>query len=169
MKQTLDLVSLVLSRNEHNIRHDNLTSHTGPFSVNDQRAQVIEYTIPVYVDDQVALIPYKPSRNQAVLIKVFDWRIWLTLLFLTPAYIIVCGLSTRLFMGQVNWWAQVDFALRTLCMDSAYPRIPQERNYNKILSFTWIWGCFVLFAAYSGNCLHQSLSEYKKFFRTYLH
>ena len=73
------------------------------------------------------------------------------LLLLTPIYILVSGLSERFFNGQVNWWGQVDFALRTICMDSV-GYIPQARNYNKILSFTWIWGCFILLAAYSGNC-----------------
>ena len=122
--------------------------------MNDQRAQVIEYTIPVYVDDQVALVPFKPSRDQAILIKVFDWRIWLVLLSLTPTFILVSGLSDRFFKGRTHWWGQVDFALRTIFMDSVFPCIPQERVYNKILSFTWIWGCFVLFAAYSGNSLY---------------
>ena len=111
----------------------------------------------MYVDDQVALIPFKPSTDQAVLVKVFDWRIWLLLLSLTPFYILVSGLSDRFFTGHVDWWGQVDFALRTICMDSVYPCIPQARNYNKILSFTWIWGCFVLFAAYSGKILNLVL------------
>ena len=111
----------------------------------------------MYVDDQVALVPFKPSIDHAAFFKVFDWRIWLLLLMLTPAYIVVCGLSDKFFTGKFNWWGQFEFTLRTIVMHP--PNIPpQVGNYKKILSLTWVWSTFILVAAHSGN-LCKKLSK----------
>ena len=60
----------------------------GPFIVNEERARVIDFTIPVYIDDILGIIPFKVEKDSAVIIRPFSWRVWLAILGITSLYLL---------------------------------------------------------------------------------
>ena len=50
--------------------------NSGLFSFQYARAQVIQYTVPIYVDGTVAVVPLKMGKDHSVLIRPFGWRVW---------------------------------------------------------------------------------------------
>ena len=123
----------------------------GPFSFNLARSQVIQYTLPVYVDNIIAVMPFKMADDHGVLIRPFKWRVWVGIAFATLAFILLTGLIEWAYNRTSKWWKIIDFTLRCICMDSMDQKsILVANDYNRILSITWIWCSFILFAAYSG-------------------
>ena len=98
------------------------------------------------------------ADDHGVLVRPFTWRVWVGIILATLTFILVAGLMELGFNGTCKWWKIIDFTLRSICMDSVDEKeILEENNYNRILSATWIWCTFILFAAYSG--LHTVTSQ----------
>ena len=79
----------------------------GPFIVNEDRARVIDFTFPVYIDDLLGIIPFKVERDSAVIIRPFGWRVWLAVLGVTPLYLLSVWLADMIYkVGQmvVNYY-----------------------------------------------------------------
>ena len=49
---------------------------------------MIDFTVPVYIDDLLGIIPFKVERDSAVVIRPFGWRVWLALIATTPLYLL---------------------------------------------------------------------------------
>ena len=98
------------------------------------------------------------KKDQAILVRPFDWRVWLVVFTLTPALALVLFLSDRLYDGHAAWWRVVDFITRCTCIESMVA-IPKERNYNRIFSLTGIWGYYILVLFYTGRLVHILVQE----------
>ena len=53
------------------------------------RAQIVDFTIPVYIDPLSCLVPLKIEKVPDVLIKPFDWRVWIDYLLVTYFLLVV--------------------------------------------------------------------------------
>ena len=113
------------------------------------RSEVIDYTIPVYIDDLTGLVAIKVKKDQAILVRPFDWRVWIVVFSLIPIFALDLFLSEKLYHGHAEWWRAVDFVTRSLTIESMVT-IPKARNYNMILSLTGIWGFYILVLFYTG-------------------
>ena len=87
----------------------------GPFAVTLVRSQVIDYTIPVYIDDMTGLLSLEIKKDQAVLIRPFDWRVWTVVFTLTPIFALLVFLSDRFYDGHAKWYPVFDFIVRHGC------------------------------------------------------
>ena len=115
------------------------------------RSQVIQYTLPIYVDNIIAVMPYKMEDDHGVLLRPFKWEVWVGIVLVTISYILVTGLIEWAYNGRCKWWDIINFTLRCICMDSIGQKsILMANSYNRILSITWIWCSLILFAAYAG-------------------
>ena len=121
----------------------------GPFAVTLVRSQVIDYTIPVYIDDMTGLLSLEIKKDQAILIRPFDWRVWTVVFTLTPIFALVVFLSDRFYDGHAKWYPVFDFIVRSITIESMVA-IPRARNYNSIFSLTGIWGFYFLVLFYIG-------------------
>ena len=121
----------------------------GPFGLTWLRSQVVDYSLPIVVDDMTGFLSLELSKDHGILYRAFGWRVWLAVVIITPLFIAILGLSDWLYSGQTTWWSYIEFCLRSICMHSV--TIPQNQNYNQIYSLAWIWSSFVLFTAYQGK------------------
>ena len=126
-----------------------MSTFQGPFGVTLIRSHVIDYTIPVYIDDLTGLVSLEIKKDQAILVRPFDWRVWMAVFTLTPAFALVLFLSDRFYDGHATWWRVVDFITRCLCIEGMVV-IPRARNYNMIFSLIGIWGYYFLVLFYTG-------------------
>ena len=115
--------------------------------MNWDRAQIVDFTLPVYTDQILGLVPLIIEKDPRVLSKPFDWRVWLVLAVLPPMYLFIITLSEYAFNHRVNWWTLIDFTLRPVFMQGV-PRLPEAKMYNRIFSINWIMMMYVLGLAY---------------------
>ena len=126
-------------------------SFPGPFSHTYIRSQVVDFSLPVYIDYGTGFFALEIKTDYLILIRAFDWRVWLGFLILTPVFIITVGLSDWFYSGKTHWWSYIDICLRSVFMDSV--RIPPGQDYTRIYFLGWILGSFVLSTAYTGIAL----------------
>lgn len=122
---------------------------SGPFAMQGDRAEIVDFSLPVYTGHIVALIPLKMVNNQDALIKPFDWRSWVVIASLPPTYLLFIALSEYVFNHDVNWWKLINFTLNPIFMQGV-PRLPEANMYNRIFSINWIMMTYVLGLAYLG-------------------
>ena len=122
---------------------------TGPFSHTYIRSQVVDFSLPVYIDYGTGFFALKIKKDYSILIRAFDWRVWTGFLILTPMFIFILGLSDWFFNGKTLWWSYIELCLRSVCMDSV--RIPQSQDYTRIYFLAWILCSFILSTAYQGT------------------
>ena len=122
---------------------------TGPFGITLIRSEVVDYTIPVYIDDFTGLVSMEVNKDQAILVRPFDWKVWIVVFIVTPIFALILFLSEKFYHGHAEWWRAVDFVTRSLTIESLVV-IPKARNYNMIFSLTGIWGFYILVLFYTG-------------------
>ncbi|XP_047488149.1 probable glutamate receptor [Penaeus chinensis] len=134
----------------------------GPFSITYMRSQVIDYSVPLYIDSFGIFLP-RPYRERDLtgFVKPFGWEVWATLLIL---------LSTSMGLGAIiNWlsvrWSlpgtrslaqggktkpifQPSWILKTLLMEplSALP----TSLTGRVFMGTWMVVSLILSSAYQG-------------------
>ena len=126
-----------------------ILTFAGPFGITLIRSQVVDYTIPVYIDDFNALVSMEVKKDQAILVRPFDWKVWIVVFIVTPIFALILFLSEKYYYGHAEWWRAVDFVTRSLTIESLVA-IPKARNYNMIFSLTGIWGFYILVLFYTG-------------------
>ena len=126
-----------------------MSTFLGPFAVTLVRSQVIDYTIPVYIDDMTALVSLEIKKDQAILIRPFEWRVWAVVFTLTPVFAVVLYLADRFYDGYATWYPSIDLIVRSITIESMVA-IPRARNYNMIFSLAGIWGFYFLALFYIG-------------------
>ena len=89
-----------------------------------------------------------------VLIKPFDWRVWILLIALPPMYLLIIAISEYVFNRHVDWWTLIYLTLMPIFMQGV-PRLPETKVYNRIFSINWIMPMYVLGLAYLG-ALHSA-------------
>ena len=109
----------------------------------------MDYSIPVYIDDITGFLFLEMSKDEGILHRAFGWRVWLAIFITALSYIGILGLTDWFYCGSCNWWRYLEFCLRSICLDSV--KIPQDQNYNRVFSLSWIWMSFFLFLAYEGK------------------
>ena len=124
-------------------------TYAGPFSMTLIRSEVVDFTIPVYIDDLTGLVSMEVKKDQAILVRPFDWRVWIVVFTVTPIFALVLFLSDKFYHGHAEWWRAVDFVTRSLTNESLVV-IPKARNYNMVFSLTGIWGFYILVLFYTG-------------------
>ena len=123
----------------------------GPFAVTLQRSKVIDYSESVFMDDLTALVPFKMSKDNSLLIRPFQWEVWIGLLTLTPIYIIASGIAEHVYTQDIKWWKVIDFTWRSLCNGSGVKvAISQQQIHKRIFSIIWMYSSLILFTTYSG-------------------
>ena len=127
----------------------------GPFSHTYIRSQVVDFSIPVYIDYGTGFLAMEIPKDYSILIRAFGWRMWTGFLFLTPMFIVVFSLSDWFYDGQTYWWSYIQLCLRSICMDSV--RIPSSHGYVRIYFLAWILGTFILSTAYQGISVYVNL------------
>ena len=121
----------------------------GPFGFRVDRAQVVDFTIPVYIDDLVGIIPFKTEEDHSILGKPFDWPTWFGVFTIPPAFLLILVLSDFVFHGKCKIWGLTEFVFRSMVSQNG-PELPQPRNFNRVYTMTWILGCYVLATSYTG-------------------
>ena len=116
------------------------------------RTEIVDFSVPVYTDQVIGLVPLKIKDNRDARIEPFHWRVWAIIACLPPMYLLIMALSEYEFNHEVNWWTLIDFILRPIFMQTL-PMFPQANMYNKLFSINWIMMMFVLGQAYLGRSL----------------
>ena len=123
----------------------------GPFAVTLRRSKVIDYSDSVFLDDLTALVPFKMSKDNSILIRPFQWEVWFGLMILIPIYIIASGIAEHALSQDIKWWNLIDFTWRSLCKGSGVLlTISQQYYHKRILAIFWMYSSLILFTAYSG-------------------
>ena len=123
----------------------------GPFGMTLLRSQEVDFSLPIITDEMTGFLAFGVSKDLGILFRAFDWRVWLSVIIITPVYIAMVGLSNWFYGSHVSWYGYLEFCIRTICMDNV--KVPQTQTYNKVYSIIWIWMSFVLFLAYEGKRL----------------
>ena len=121
----------------------------GPFAVTYLRYQVVDFSSYYYMDASPFMTSFATTVDIYALIRPFNYDIWLILLFLPPLYIIVMGLSDKIFDGMGHWSFQLEFVYMNLLKQ--VDKVPILRKYNRILAQTWIFGAFIMTTLYLGK------------------
>ena len=114
------------------------------------RAEIVDFTIPVYTDHVMGVVPFKIKDQRDARIEPFHWKVWAVIAALPPVYLIIVALSERVFNNHVHWWIVFDNTLRPVFLQGV-PKLPGENMYNRIFSITWIMMMYVMGVAYLGN------------------
>ena len=127
-----------------------MLSCLGPFSQTLRRSQVVDFSLPVYIDYGIGFLSMDIKKDYSILIRTFDWRVWLGVLLVTPIFVAVLSLSDWFYNGQTEeWWYYMEFWLRPICFDSVKLLRPQD--YLRVYCLTWVLGSFILSMAYQGT------------------
>ena len=129
-----------------------LPSFLGPFAITQERARFVDFSVPVYTDDILFLMPLKLEKDASILIRPFGWRVWIIVLLVPPTYLLILALSDFVFEGKVKWWELTDFTARLLFMHGV-PILPETTIYKRIFSITWIVAQTIMALAYAGHSL----------------
>lgn len=124
----------------------------GPFAIMPQRARDVDFSITLYQDDTVFMMPLNIEKDSRIIMRPFEWRVWILVLLAPPAYLLILGLSDfafERFERKVEWWKLTDFTVRLLFMHGT-PRLPESTIYRRIFSITWIVTQTILAVVYAG-------------------
>ena len=129
------------------------------------RSEIVDFTVPVYTDHIMLVVPFKIKDQRDARIEPFHWKVWAVIAALPPMYLIIVALSERVFNNHVHWWKVIDITLRPVFLQGV-PKLPEGYMYNRILSITWIMMMYVMGVAYLGNtcCMIVLLKFYSTSF-----
>ena len=137
----------------------------GPFAIMPQRARDVDFSITLYQDDTVFMMPLNIEKDSRIIMRPFEWRVWILVLLAPPAYLLILGLSDFAFEGNnVRWWELTDFTVRHLFMHSV-PKLPESTSYKRIFSITWIATQTIMAVVYAGFFYTAVLGYYRYYFR----
>ena len=126
------------------------------------RAEIVDFTLPVYVDQIMGILPFKIKDQRDARIEPFHWKVWAVIAALPPMYLILITLSECIFTNHVHWWKVIDITLRPVFLQGV-PKLPEEYMYNRIFSITWIMMMYILGTAYLGNTCEMLVSNATNF------
>ena len=92
---------------------------------------------------------FRTEDDHSILGKPFDWYTWVWMFALPLAFFLILVISDFAFHGKWKIWMMAEFIVRSMMSHTA-PIMPQARNYNRIYTITWVWGCMVLATSYTG-------------------
>ena len=108
------------------------------------------FSSPVVFDDTNIVIPLRTKNDIWSFLKPFDYRIWIATILSIPLFVLVMGCLEFHANGKVNWDQLVGFVFRN-ALSETMEKLPHKTLHEKWLVLGWVWSCFVLIMAYSGN------------------
>lgn len=114
-----------------------------------EREQACDFTYPVVIDYWTVIVPVELKQDPWPILRPFEWRVWSAIFTVVPFYILIAGLADWFYDGQSRFQSISGFALRSTFMEPT-PWNPEERNFNKVFTCTFLLPIFVLGQAYSG-------------------
>ena len=122
----------------------------GPFAVYYGRHLFIDYSHTVHLDRLQFLLSLKPQNDPWAIFRPFGWRVWMSIILVTPLYLISMGITDLAFFGETRWIANVGFVARQLLKQ---PRnsFPRQKLYKMIFICAWAWPTLVLLYGYEGK------------------
>ena len=125
----------------------------GCLSVTSDRAQVVDYTYPHFINSVTFTSPKAQHKLYSVsLISPFDTKIWICFVISVTLLTVICLLSERLLKENFDFiWILLTILLKQ--------SLNKSSNYGSLstLLLVWIFACFVLTTIY-GGCLHSHMS-----------
>ena len=100
-------------------------------------------------------VPVKPRNDMWSFLHPFSYKVWTWVLITIPIFIL--SLCVANYRAKVGWGTLIGFILRVAMVDDG--RCPLKifnvsRNHSiKLLAVVWIWACFILIQAFSGNLI----------------
>ena len=162
---TLQVVTSVYMTVKIRVSDFTINLSLGPFAITQQRARDVDFSVSVYTDDIVFMMPFKVENDPGIIMRPFGWRVWIIVLLVPPAYLLILGLSDFAFEGNnVRWWELTDFTVRHLFMHSV-PKLPESTSYKRIFSITWIATQTIMAVVYAGFFYTAGLGYYRYYFR----
>jgi hypothetical protein len=124
----------------------------GPFGVNYERAQAIDFTFAIGTDYYTTIVPIQLTKDPWPIIRPFDPEVWLGILVTLPIFLAAIGITSFIFFEKSIYHRNKSwmFTLRTVFIQSSC-WIPEEAIHQKVLALTWIWACFILAQGYAGT------------------
>ena len=58
----------------------------GPFGMTLLRSQVVDFSLPIITDEMTGFLAFGVSQDLGILFRAFDWRVWLSVIIITPVY-----------------------------------------------------------------------------------
>ena len=123
----------------------------GPFTINHNRLQGVQFTIPVVVGSYGLVVPLRQNYNLAAILHAFEFKVWLVILMTIPTYILVMTMANYHHFGHMKWEIFASFVIRSSIMERRGKSLPVKRLYQKLLLLFWSLPLFVLVTAYKGN------------------
>ena len=133
------------------VKIDNKKLILGPFFVNTNRLQGVDFTTPMLTMSHGLVIPIRPSINLAAITDALELKVWLVILITMPVYITIMVMANREYFGDMKWEVFAAFVIRTSVMEQRVECPPATRLYQKMLMLFWIVPLFVLITGYVGN------------------
>ena len=115
-----------------------------------ERLQAVDFSTPVLSSALVGIIPFKREKVTEVIIRPFDWKIWVCLACLIATFMLALAISDLIFNGHIKWWNLIEFTYRLMLMHRA-AILPDKRMYNRIFVCVWLFGFLILSIAYIGK------------------
>ncbi|TRY76579.1 hypothetical protein TCAL_10143 [Tigriopus californicus] len=122
----------------------------GPFGMSAERSEVIDFSFPLRQDILVTVTPVRLVPDLWVIWRPFGIKVWITFCVTFISFLILFGISDKLFLKQSRWGQIMEFLLRTLAGDGSVP-LPRTWNYQLFFTMTWILAMFILGQGYSGT------------------
>ena len=122
----------------------------GPFAVFHGRHLVIDYTHTIYMDTLKFFLSLKPKSDPFAIFRPFGWRVWLSIISVTPLYWLSIAIAdVKGFSGQ-KWMTQAGFIIRQLLKQPSH-LLPHQKLNKIIFITTWLLASLVLSCAYAGG------------------
>ena len=137
---------------------------TDPSAITKERLQYVDFTIPVYTDSIVGMIPFKEEKVADVIMRPFDWKIWICVAGVTATFLLAFAFSDLAFNGYIRWWNLIEFTYRLMLMHSA-AILPDKRIYNRVFVSFWLFGFLILSVACSGKKIVSFESSHQNQYR----
>ena len=125
----------------------------GPFSITQQRAEIVDFTFPITSDLWTILLPIGGSAADPWgIVRPFSWEVWSALV---PTVISVVAVLLLINMVKVNDSERVNaatiwgFVMRTLMLVSPV-WAPRGKASDRGFGYLWSLMAFVLCISYSG-------------------
>ena len=63
------------------------------YFVSTTRTEIVDFSVPVYTDQVIGLVPLKIKDNRDARIEPFHWSLWVIIACLPPMYLLIMALS----------------------------------------------------------------------------
>ena len=143
------------NRSCHIIRYNVL----GPFDPTYSRSQSVDFSSAISMGSYDIIIPLNVENDAWSFVNPYDYEVWIFSLATVPIMIFILLLGDFLVYPAINLDTWLFFVFRNVLSESwqSYRRIEKRLPgkklflYQILLISVWVWPCFLLVKAFSGN------------------